>query len=76
VHKAGQNFVYALNSSMAVTAPVVTRSQLLNGFTQRPSVPNFIKIGQEIWKIRLKFIYGRKESMTVGNPLLQNLAVP
>ena len=43
---------------MAVTAPIFTRSQLLNGITQRPSVPNFSKIGQEIWKARVKFIYG------------------
>jgi hypothetical protein len=40
--------------SMDFTAPIFTRPQLLSGITWRESIPNFTKIGQEMWKERVE----------------------
>ena len=39
---------------MDFTAPIFTRPQLLSGITWRESIPNFTKIGLEMWKERVE----------------------
>jgi hypothetical protein len=47
---SGQNLIYVLQQSMALTAPIL-KKHLINDITLRSSKPNFTPFGTELWKV-------------------------